>query len=278
MWEIKNTTAFLKDHNMQRNIVMHLDHGLELRSNFAGMDCCQEALTRGVHHFCKVIEYPVPEHALRFRSTCDVGDLQSRVLTGLSHLRGGCTCHFRNYFGRLSTEHQALLHTGMKFQDDEEWEYETKLHQMKLVAQWVESAGSALFDKNRKQWCDVHQQDCSLYTTYSDAMGADDVSEKPMQLSSNGVQCIAFSSVGEREGESHTSDAILSVCVEERKWLEESNLEDGFFVECVPALPWKERLAAPLQPRIEVFGIAHGPEDNQQQKQRQQRQQQQQKQ
>ena len=236
--------------------------------------------------------------ALRFTYTCDCGHTQIKVLTLAANLDEHMPCHFENNMDRLPKYVQSWIEAASpKATDSIEvkqkayQDIRTYLHCNRHSAFPLDATSYCTVHWKRcpivKSNQIMGEPTTSLpppmapppssgeliSNSISGSVGSGDNSGGPSGILGSptpfakgrytfhvgGWTCVAWSGVGSQTGSAHDSEVPLSIFLEERMARAEQKVEDGFFGECVPRFPVKEKLADTMADTHVVLWIYDDP-------------------
>ena len=247
-----------------------LNRGLHCDSLYSGFDCPRWAITPTldavVAHYG--FQFSNPDHVvITFGSACDWGDLQRLVLYAISTACDDSkSCVMKNIMDRLPQTARNMIETLSPPSTASGWE---KKICMEEIRKWLMENRAWVFRPQATSDCMVHEQHCFCYGGFRtepeseldpEAAASDSAAKKkrPWCISTAGVTCVAWSSVGSRDGDAHTSEIFHHVWQAERVALAELRLEDVAFVECVPRYPAAERLGRQMSEACLAFWVVVG--------------------
>ena len=83
---------------------------------------------------------------------------------------------------------------------------------------------------------------------------------RPLMVYSTGLQCVAWSHVGQHGRHAHLSEALVVAWVQERKALAARREEDVWFLEQVPQFPWQSKVKRALEKEFGMAAVVTGPQ------------------
>ena len=123
------------------------------------------------------------------------------------------------------------------------------------VTAWMGQNQEWIFDKNLTGNCRSHGRPCAVIQPRQ----ADEADgPRPAKMTVGGITCVAYSMVGGRAAEAHSSEAVAQAWFLERKVRMQQDLEDFFVCECVP--PWQDkRMLADIERIADVKVLVDNP-------------------
>ena len=243
-----------------------LQSKLVFYTDYSGLDCPRECMEYALSGLVKQLGWHLPHDCAKFTRTCDIGSLQTKVLTEISKkVLGGSSCHFDDILGRLPQVARdwieaALPTPGMSKEVREQANSDIKA--------WLQLNKSWLFPPGATSYCHVCDKMCPVHPSYiTDAQepqhkrqkllasscssrpdeledGKEEISEetRPLYINVGGVPCTAWSAEGSQDGWAHASEVPHAVWSCERQQFAARSDEDLFFSECTPRYPVQQKL------------------------------------
>ena len=220
-----------------------------------------------------------------FARACDVGTLQTNVLTRVSKEQfNSQQCHFGALEERLPPEGQTWLKAAVP---DSTLPRQQREEANRDIYQWLKSNKSWLFAPGAKSYCHVHGRQCPVHPKYAERQSAERETKRP-RLATNealpanglgsgsqlraeephpdplyinvaGLVCVAWSTEGSQEQTAHSSGRPHSVWSCERQAFAARGDEHLFFAECTPRYQVQKLLVGEM-PDHEIFNLVTGPE------------------
>ena len=251
----------------QRNFFRVMRFGVFGSTTFSGYDAPREAMRLMVSAVQKFTQQkdPIP---VAFCKSCDIERSCLDLLVKFSQrLNGGQSCVFKDILSRVPEAHLAKLHDLVPPSNASKKQKEVAY--TKLQSYMAEHSAD-IFSMASTSPCQVHvdgdggckscrvrlspQEQAAMirrltHVTSGSADVDDDhasTSGDPLSVSVAGSICTGWTSVGKREGNSHTSEILHAVWREERVAESRLQAEHGFFHECTAAYPYETKLWTPL--------------------------------
>ena len=138
-------------------LTRHLLQGVDLTSDYSGIDCPREAMEYGIKAFKHLTGATMEDTHLPMRvlRTCDCGQLQTRVQMELAESAKPQWCHFSDLRERLPSNAQEWLRAAEPKREDDR---ATRSQGYQKIADWVMSNRSWLFSREATSFCSIHRR------------------------------------------------------------------------------------------------------------------------
>eukprot|EP00971_Amphidinium_carterae_P352843 6492749-Amphidinium_carterae.7 len=252
-WPKRLLSVIQKDESMWLRLKAIFLQGITLTSDYSGIDCPRESLSRVIDAF-RSLDDRVREDVLVTRRTCDIGQLQSTVLIGFNKRHMACrSCHFQDIADRLPASARKFIEEAMP---DSRNSTLAKRVAFQRIGDYLANSSSELFSKDSESWCLTHERMCPV-------VPVPPKDEHPVRLQVNvaGVTCHSWSTAGKQEQTAHVSEVPLAIYMAEKKEQLLSGLVDLVFLECTPRFPAEEKFKSLLGDTCYIVTMTFGPED-----------------
>ncbi|CAE7871568.1 unnamed protein product [Symbiodinium necroappetens] len=230
-----------EDDELTLRLMHRLRCGIQLSSDYSGLDAPRECLEMGVQalqHELQ-IEGGLLDAVLVTR-TCDKAALPTRVQVEMSRFwEQGRRCHFQDILDRLPEQGREYINAA---KPEKSARKQARMDAYAAITDWVMKNRSWLFSVDAESYCAVHERQCKVHKTLAVPDGRQSSGNQSLRINVAGVTCHAWSTEGSLEGNAHESEVPLSVWLAERVFMFENDMEDACFLECTPRFPAQRRL------------------------------------
>lgn len=233
---------------MLNNIRALLEHGVQMYSDYSGIDGQREGFERQLKHLLQAR----PEWQMNFYDqvqhvrTCDIGDLQTSVNVSRhkklnTSKRGPQECHFKDIRDRLpEAAYKYLMAALPNYKTDTKEARQEAIHEIK---EWLKlNQGWVFGDMQQTSYCHVHRCECPVHPAFNPAWKEVAATSDPLFICTAGICCQGYSREGLNEQEGHISESALLVHMVERCVRMQQLLEDVCFWECAVSFPGKAKV------------------------------------
>ena len=153
-----------EDHEIAARLKHRLMCGIQLNTDYSGLDCPREALEMGMCALAHHLQVQPHSKPVWVGRTCDKGQVQTKLqVEHAMKVDDGTRCHFEDILHRLPDHAQAWIAAATPKKADSK---EKRLEAFQSISQWVMSNRKLLFDLNAECFCSVHRRPaCALHSS-----------------------------------------------------------------------------------------------------------------
>eukprot|EP00435_Cladocopium_sp_Y103_P031773 s3755_g8.t1 len=221
------TQTFPHDKEIELRLQAHALTGLNVYTDYSGIDCPRECFRLGFAGLCKLHGWTFSNPVTHSRSS-DMDSACRDVLLEYAKLDGGCV--FGNILERLPSWAQDWINSALP---PSKAGIEQKLSMNKAIADWLSANASELFSDTATSWCFVHGRNCPAHPILARDL-LKSYHSRPLMVGIAGVSCLPWTAEGSQEADASECEIPHAIWLNERKVRALKLQEDVAFVECTP--------------------------------------------
>ena len=250
----KGLTQFSpQDKEIEMRLKAHALNGLNVYTDYSGIDCPRECLRLGFAGLSKLHGWKTSNPVTHSRSS-DMDSACRDVL--LEYAKHDSGCVFGNLLERLPAWAQDWIQSATP---PSKLDIEQKRNMNKSIADWVSKNAFELFSDSATSWCFAHGCNCPAHPMLSRDL-LKSYHPRPLMVAIAGVSCLPWTTEGSQEADASECEIPHCVWMNERKVRASKCQEDVAFVECTPRYPIEQVFAENLSETHVCVWAKVGPE------------------
>ena len=247
------TQSSPQDKEVELRLQSHALNGLNMYTDYSGIDCPRESLRLGFAGLSKLHGWKSDKSVSHSRSS-DKDPLRRQVLLDLAASDNGCV--FGNIMDRLPDWGREWITAALP---PEHATLAEKSVAHSNISEWIGKHAEVLFPDDASSWCFAHERMCSVHPILNRPL-LQSFFPRPLMLCCAGVSCLPWTAEGSGEAEASECEVPHSIWIHERKIRAQRGQEDIAFIECTPRYPIETILESNFQHTHKCIWVKLGPE------------------